>query len=943
MKLHIPSPLRAALMACMAAAAPIGTTFASGALVVALVSSPYALAEQGDSADDPLPVSYNDGRDISLSDYDGKYIELELNGKHYGNSDYTFSANIKVGDTHGLYIYDAYPGKTITYTGIISGSGNITYNKIDLSGYQKWIFTGDMSKYTGTISFTATTSKATGNALTLSGGGTIGAASVTVTGADFNVGNASKTTSLSGTTTVSGGTLNVVAGAQTVTFGGVVTTDTLKVAGGAVAGFTGSVTVGSTLEVYGTLSGNITLSEGATLKFDAFSMATSAASVSTTLEEGKYSVTYGGMSVDTSNISGYSENSLAQTGGSVVQEGTVINGFKLDNTYEWKGWGSAATGDAPNLLEQAKVQFQVDSGAIALASGTVNQLDGTQGNGVALLDYVQDATLNVYGGKDSAPTGASDSPVDSWIYVDGATLGKVVGGSYANNWNTGTQADFYGDSHINIVGGAEVNYVIGANYKDGDGSGDTSGAVFYGDTYISISEDSQVLGSVIGGGTTAHNDTAAVSGNTNVWIYSPLEASSQVPTLDSLSGQQFVAGGGAWGTNSGGAVKVTGDTNVNIILKDYSGSADTFGKKVIGGSFGGTTDNGCVIVHGDSDNQTGGNTSVTIDAGNKDITFSAAVIGGSNTLKENKSITQVGKATVSLTGGNYSEKIVGGHYIEATGGTAAATLTGGAEVSITSATVGGTVYGGSYTANNGAVTQGAVSVTLGSGSNINGNVYAAGGKSADSTAAITTASTKVTIADGATIADTSVISGGYENVTANTTVTGAQELVANGSISVGTIEQFTSIEVATGKTATTTTLGVTKPLTLSTAGEGTGGTLTATSLVFSAAPEGTDGALLTVNSGMTFTLASDGATIDVTALSDALLDASITLITWADETSVWSEDVVQGINLTQTAGGNAALWISGNSLMVGMVPEPTTATLSLLALAGLCARRRRRA
>lgn len=1033
-----------AILAILSALAPAGTTLVTGAsvggAVAIFVAGQNALAATpaGGTGSQSDPYLFEGGGaatdDIDLSVYGAsEYVELNTTDGHFVNADNshtgkrTISANVII---QSLILDDGYGNSQYYFTGTVSGTGNFEY-KMDRGSAQTWIFEGDTRDWSGSIDI----SRSSPFTIGITGGGTVGLTSVRGSnGHDnagtLNVGNSEQSTSISAAIQI--GELNVADSARNVTFGGSVNTTTLNVNSGAEATFGGSVTAsnlnissgaasvqfdesvnvsgvsyinssatfsagltaqilevasGSTVTLSGVLDvvsiaseGNLVMSgDDNTLRVSVEKIYRGNASVSQ-VEGGGYSITY--WYADKSKISGnYSiETNFSDSITDVAVDSTESSGYvqaTVSQSYQWKGWGAAAAESSPNLLELGRLPQQEAGSAFEAGNGNY-AIPG--GNGMALLDYIQDGSLNVYGGRDSAPTGTESARSDSWIYVDGAKLGLVIGGNYANNWSSGTQADFYGNSHINLVGGAEINYVIGANYKDGDGSTDRPGAALYGDTYISISEDSRVLGSVIGGGTTAHNDTASVVGNTNVWVYSPLEttSSTSLPALDNLTTQQFVAGGGAWTTNSGGNVNVSGDSAVNIILKDYAGSLTTFGKKVMGGSFGGESSNGCVIIHGDSSAGSGGNTSVTIDAGDKAIRFTAAVIGGSNTLRQDKAITQHGKAEVSITGGSYEQKIVGGHYIEATEGSAAAALTEGASVSILSATVDGAVYGGTYTANNGAVSQGNTSVSLGEGAVVNSSVYAAGGKSAESTATMTTSGTKLAISAGAIFGSSPItLSGGYENASQNTTVTGAATLATNGTGNVDLsgsnirLEAFTTAEVVEGSTlnigSKLAASGITSKTgagTLAISGANTGASLTVSAGSLSVTG-GTSVQQLTFGAGTTLafdmsangassfaegtplltlhalTLAGAGLTIDLSAISSQFTTPGVYELIALDSGSTVPAGDISVTGLAPSVIGSAA-W-SGTSLVLNtaLVPEPATATLSLLALAGLCARRRR--
>ncbi len=83
------------------------------------------------------------------------------------------------------------------------------------------------------------------------------------------------------------------------------------------------------------------------------------------------------------------------------------------------------------------------------------------------------------------------------------------------------------------------------------------------------------------------------------------------------------------------------------------------------------------------------------------------------------------------------------------------------------------------------------------------------------------------------------------------------------------------------------------------------------------------------------TVLTSGITYTVT-LTDATAGAQVATLSWVD-----ADGVTQSSTAAYRGSMNGGEWITG-SVVSKVVPEPTTATLSLLALAGLAARRRRK-
>lgn len=287
MKLHLPTNLRAALLACLAATATLATslgtgTIAGGALIVSLAFGSRAQAEAGDSMDDPLKLPNSDGTagsvtNLNLSSYgENQYIDLNVSGGHLINStdgNGNIAANIIITQ---LKLTDGYGNAAYNFSGSISGSGEFSYSKALAGGGQSWDFLGDVSGFTGTINISGNGAHL--EELKFTGGGEINAASINVadtlsigntTGRSDGTGSSAYATTVTGTVTA--GTLNVK-GTTDNTFNNTVTVGTLNVDGTATNTFSGAVNA-TTLNLSGTANftgvttslGTVNLADGSSI------------------------------------------------------------------------------------------------------------------------------------------------------------------------------------------------------------------------------------------------------------------------------------------------------------------------------------------------------------------------------------------------------------------------------------------------------------------------------------------------------------------------------------------------------------------------------------------------------------------------------------------------------------------------------------------------------
>ncbi len=438
-----------------------------------------------------------------------------------------------------------------------------------------------------------------------------------------------------------------------------------------------------------------------------------------------------------------------------------------DVTWD-SNWGASS---APESIPDENVLSDIPSNFTFLsATGSSYTADGK--TIVRLAGTAADATdVNVVGGAgmttDDTSTSEGPITVDTWMKVSGGTYATLVGGSYAQNYSGGQPASFTGDTHLLLAaeGGSTptVNYIIGGNYMD------AQNAVFTGNSYISV-QAGTVSGSIIGGGTAAHNQTSRFTGNTNVWIYTPLTGTAE--NRFNLPGN-LIVGGSAGIANSNPKLLLEGNTNVTVDLANYTPDGTAMDKIIIGDAW---LQNGAVSTHS-------GNVAVTIGgeaADSTNVSFSQPVVAGS-WFASGGSASLSGTTELNITGGEFSGALVGGSWLSASSNTATQQA-GDIALSITGGEVSGNIYGGSYSANENAqslASHGAISISL-TGGNITGNVYAAGGLAEGAQSAITATSTQVEIGNDVTLGSIT-ISGGVENANAASSVSGESTLWLSGT------------------------------------------------------------------------------------------------------------------------------------------------------------------
>ncbi len=319
---------------------------------------------------------------------------------------------------------------------------------------------------------------------------------------------------------------------------------------------------------------------------------------------------------------------------STVDGKTVIT-FTASGASEtvWDpAWGleeapSSATGILAN--QQNLSLYGIRPSSMQEGFGSVNAVTGTGDlTGVTLA-----------GGYYNTATNATATQITTGIWTDvlGGNYNLIIGGSYANNWSGSGKWDITGDVHTQIQGDTSVNWIVGGNYKDGQAAGIT------GDIYVSVDGNAVIKGSLIGGGTAAHNSVNNLDGSTHIVVRSMQSVTDETISLNSVV-RGFIIGGSAYEANSASRAAITGSTNVTIDLGEASGN---FVKSIVGGSYSGGS--GAYTIGGDS------NVSITAAS---DAVFTGSVYGGGYSSSGTSTVS--GNSSLTLDGGAYAGALYAG-------------------------------------------------------------------------------------------------------------------------------------------------------------------------------------------------------------------------------------------------------------------------------------------
>ena len=646
------------------------------------------------------------------------YDATSINGDGF-----TFSGAATFGT--GVNLTTQY-GKNIKFTGVLTAASGFSISGTD-SEYTYYTLTGTENQIGGTIAITRNSTSlginASGSlgtaAVTTSSGsqyltyyGTTGEAADVIDNSITGAGNfvaqsgwvhLSENVALTGTYTVNsgavlskagsisaalaGGRLDASIGTMTVT--GLTGNGTISASAGTMH-FQDAFTVGETLGILangsGTITGNVTV-DGGRLYYTSMDNVGSVLQ-NVTLTSGlidfsgfqEFQDLFGSEAlVNTSYNLGVDLGdgfTLADIDESLYTistvDGKTVITFTGSGAYDtaWDsawGLGSAPTSAAGTLADQQTLAlYNIRAASMQEGFGSVNVVTGTGDlTGVTLA-----------GGYYNAATNATATEITTGIWTDvlGGNYSLIIGGSYANNWSGTGKWNITGDVHTQIQGDTSVNWVVGGNYKDGQAAGIT------GNVYVSVDGNAVIKGSLIGGGTAAHNSTNNIDGSTYVVVHSMQSVTDETVSLNSVA-RGFIIGGSAYEANSTSGSSITGSTNVTIDLGTASGN---FVKSIVGGSYSGSS--GTYTINGDS------NVSITAAS---DAVFTGAIYGGGYGTAGTSTVR--GNSNLTLDGGAYTGALYagGGGARSAVNGNATLTVKkavfrAGSTLNVSEGTVGGT-------------------------------------------------------------------------------------------------------------------------------------------------------------------------------------------------------------------------------------------------------------
>lgn len=637
--------------------------------------------------------------------------------------------------------------------------------------------------------------------------------------------------------------------------------------------------------------------------------------------------------IDTGTYSGSWSSSAAASSFAAAYKGTITgNSSIVVNGGTFSSDVNGGSVDADSKIT-GKASLNLNGGTFA-ASVYGGGRAGSIGGGVAVAIDGASVAGTVYGGSAGATITGNVAVTISTEFSEDTSVQAVYGG--------GTSGTINGNTSVTVSGGS----VGGAIY--GGGAGDT----IKGNTSVTL-KGGTYANSVYGGGT-----SGSITGTSSL-------------TIDGATcSATWVAGGGTGGTIGSSNVQLLSGSVVNVTAgsanKACTISGDTSivinGGTVTGSAFGGS-------VGGN----VGGSSSVTMNGG----TIKGSVYGGGGS----GNTTVSGDSKVTLLNGTVGGSVYGGAESGKVSGSTTVVLGGGDKQASPTVTITGNVYGAGVNASGNSTVE------------IRGNEVAVKGGTINAGAS-----------SGSVSGDTKLLISGVESTTKADSVANATVTLSGGTVTTGhtrtlsfentkndfskaTLTNFDVIEVKSGSDITLSGLGGATKLAVddgatmkmlnlvssitvtelavtggSTVGLYTGATAAEASEATITLNGGTatfgEGAGLNANLSLvgatTLTVGSTGLAMGSSVtLGDALTlgntvaaGQTLTLFSGVDTFTAAGQTLSSGAVIdatsvfTNIAEGTISYENGNVNLMV--TPEPATATLSLLALAGLAARRRRK-
>ncbi len=645
MKLHLPSGLRAALLACFAVFTGMGTTLTTATIVggtfAVVIAAPSAYATD-------YVGGHNGGKQIFCSadgsTWESPYNTLagdvitfgtEASGiavKGWlpysgGSPELTIKAKVVLAEGGGLTIDDG-SDKTYTFSGAVSGVG--TFRVASTSAYKHTFhFTGDMSAFTGNIVADSNSANRTiqfGNGATSSG--TINAASIvaqddkvtTIFDGSYDVTSTMDIAKL----TVRNGTLRLLGksaegapatvSASTVTALTLDKTATLEVTDTATLTLNGAVAMVNSI----TNEGTVTLGDSATLDLTKMAYSRNGSVYTATVFTGNGTHA----EIDVDRVTLFGESRIINK---IAQNGVVTFSIDGQKTLEWSG----------------------DSGTWSQDGGSWTEADAT----FAALDNAN------FTGTAAVALGSNVEAMDVSI-AEGTTL-TLTPGSYTL---TAHQVTVDGNLVIReaVADGASklVFSIVAVGEK---------GTVEYNinDTSSNDWHDIDPLHSAYSGDLILGGGRYKVTNSDQVWESISVKSDAQLGVSGTYSGKILISGKASYGTEPG-AIKFYNNGNIagELIVNADGACVSVWGNE--SGTISGLmTLNGTMEVHGGNSggtlNITGGvigTAGITVTNGTvklqSDYSAGAITINGGNfqvgANKESTNACHVSSITVGAAG-----------------------------------------------------------------------------------------------------------------------------------------------------------------------------------------------------------------------------------------------------------------------------------------------------
>lgn len=681
----------------------------------------------------------------------------------------------------------------------------------------------------------------------------------------------------------------------------------------------------------------------------------------------------------TLKIAGGTFNLGADYGGA----GSIGHADDTNGTNIWFTGGTLASSIGINLNRDVDFKAAADAGVTEGVTGTITAALALGSNTATFISSGTDDNLKVQGvisgnGKVAIDGDGTITLSAANTYSGGTTLkGGTVETSNATALGTGALSTETGTTSTVIVTGADALTITGKINMDSDSVLNLQGNVTV-ESLIDASSSNTKKGTInlVSGTTTAES---------RIWL-------SQNSKLNIEQGAKLVASGFSYSGNkadTAGSISAIGSQEIELVNSD-------------GGSAWGHNTNKINTLLSNLDVEYSGASASTLNANMTNVALSTKAGAGKLTLAREGGVSlnsltansDVELSTATTVTGATS--IAEGTTVTVSGaGSSLASLSGGGTLSSSTdlTPTDGSGFTGTLEATGGTLSVSEVGSSLASVAASNG-----GNVRVESSGSLTAASVSVT--DGSSVSMGMSSSAADTDSIRVTTLSGLGTLSGASSVSVDSASGFTGTLKATGGTLSVTQVGATLagvkaeggtvnllntssvsvtdvvigagktvgvysgdsvPSTADTNNEGaltvtnltvdgSGATLNANLVLSGSLTLGsalTMGSTLTLGSGITLTATDYVHINNITKDTEITLFSSVDSVTYGTgSTSLTSTEVDASNVFSHLNTGDFTIRFDNGDVILkanNNVPEPTTATLSLLALMGLAARRRRKA